>query len=75
VIPTAEPFIVQRFELPFGSLEFMLHVPVVLYSPKVTRRVFDQDNATWTMQSTRLVETASPRIYLGFQAELDRLWR
>ena len=71
-IPTFEPFIVQRVELPFGSLQLTIHVPIVAYSPSVK---LDQMSAEYNVTSTKLIETPSPRIFLGFQANLDELWR
>jgi hypothetical protein len=47
-------------------------VPIVAYSPSVTTSL---DPSTGEPNTTRLIETPAPRIYLGFQANIDRLWR
>ncbi|MDB4985132.1 MAG: hypothetical protein JWN04_310 [Myxococcaceae bacterium] len=72
LVPTFEPFMVQRLELPFGSIQLTIHAPIVPYSPSIS--LSDAINADRRV-STRLIETPIPRIFLSFQANLDELWR
>ncbi|MDB4989521.1 MAG: hypothetical protein JWN04_4699, partial [Myxococcaceae bacterium] len=71
-IPTLEPFIVQRLELPYGSLQLMIHIPIVPYSPSVS---LSGAEPSPSHASTRLIETPWPRFFVGFQANIDELWR
>jgi hypothetical protein len=75
-VAAVEPFIVHRVAVPFGAIELMLHIPILLVAPRVDvpqsdPRAADQD----TVHRQRLLQIPMPRLYLGFVGELDALWR
>lgn len=74
-VVTFEPFLLQRVDIGIGHLIMMVHVPIVPYSPKV--HVQNGGGAVTGPDPVRvrLIETPAPRIFLGFQGNLDLLWR